>query len=219
MAKGNSKRIGLITNFSERPVEATQLKRLELEEMDKVLYKWEHVSKEGLLRNGDTLFIYDLPILGRTRKIMIQRIQWLIGKGVNIQLTSGRVEKLLPLEHQKSAHLAHIRAIGFYTRNQTKKASNTPRKQTLKIPQPLSDRILRSFYRKQIGELSHETVQDTYRRLKTDLGSYYKYLDRFLLAIVNREVDMPEEYPEAVFEKILRIRDIKEVKGKFVKLK
>lgn len=215
--ESNRSRIGYISKTARVSVE-TQERRLEIEEVSRIYYTWAEIESNAL-RQGDTLFVYDLDILGNSRRNMDQRIAWLMNKGISIQLSSGRVAKLPPFKYQYPVHLAHTRAKSFLRRSQTSKGRKTKQKKGLKIKQPLSDRIWLSFYEKQRGELSHETMYMIAKRLGTDTGTYYKYLNRILLAIAKGEVKPPKDFPESLTNKVRRLRGIVFKNGEWIDLK
>lgn len=211
--------IGYINPMSAISV-ATQEKRLELHEVSRVYYKWSDIESNAV-REKDTLFVYDLNILGATRKIMSQRIEYLMQRRITIQLSTGnqKVSQLPDWEGQYATHMAHVRANSFFRKDQGKTARSKRGGKSPKIKQPLSDRILVSYYLKQKGELGHESVKDTAKRLGTDTAAYYKYLDRFLIAIANGEASSPQEFSEPLTTKVRRLRKIVYKRGKWIKLK
>lgn len=200
--------------------QGTQEERLRFHEVSRIYYKWTDIESHST-REGDILFVYDLRMLGSSRKIMGQRIEYLMHKGITIQLSTGnqRVIQLPDLEEQKATHLAHVRANSFFRKAQTKTASSKRGGKKPKIKQPLSDRILISYYKKQSGELSDETVKQTAERLKTDTAAYYKYLNRYLLAIAKEEVEPPQVFPESLTKKVRNLRGIVFRSGKWIDTK
>lgn len=200
--------------------QGTQEERLRFHEVSRIYYKWTDIESHST-REGDILFVYDLRMLGNTRKIMGQRIGYLMQKGITIQLSTGnqRVIQLPDLVAQKATHLAHVRANSFYRKGQSKKARSKRGGKKPKIRQPLSDRILVSYYQKQRGELSDETVRDTVKRLGTDTAAYYKYLDRFLVAIANGYATPPQNFPESLIKKVHRLRGIEKRGSKYIDVK
>ncbi len=198
----------------------TQEKRLEFYEVSRIYYKWSDIESNAV-REEDILFVYDLNILGSTRKIMSQRIAYLMNKRITIKLSTGnhKVMQLPDLENQIAVHMAHVRANAFFRKDQSKNARSKRGGKKPKIKQPLSDRILISYYKKQSGELSDETVKQTAERLKTDTAAYYKYLNRYLLAIAKEEVDPPQDFPESLTKKVRNLRGIVFRSGKWIDTK
>lgn len=228
--KSKRSRIGFVRHVAWPSLDK-QKEDLQNQECSKIYDNWNMIkpvfdkfdkNTNPILRTGDTLFLYDLWILGTTEKVMYERLDLLYKADINVQIAKEDVDKVFPIKYTKGMYRGLRRAKRNFSYKQTlaahKARASQPR--VLKMDEVKFQKVFSGWLAKVNGS-SNERIVDICKRLGIDTRAFYSYLDRYIVQLANKEWEYPVKIPKNIWNSVLTLRKIAYSKemGRYATLK